>query len=363
MLLLIFLFLSLHAQLPSNATVLAGKMGKGWNLGNALEACSSSTSASETAWGTPKTTKALIDAVKAAGFTTVRIPAAWSGYMDSSGKISSDWLARVKEVVQYVTNNSMYAILNDHWDGGWLEENPVRSKQSEINAKLKNIWTQIATYLKDFDEHLLFAGMNEVYGSGGSESEYLEVQQTFLQTFVDAVRATGGNNANRNLVIQALATNIELAVNNLTIPKDSVSGRLFVEVHYYDPWEFAGDANSQIYLWGKDYKGNSHCSTWGQEDRVDEAFGKMSSSFVKKGYPVILGEYGATYRGSLTGTALSDHLKSRNYYAQYVTQKAVANGIIPCYWDNGQLTTGGSGIFDRNTYKVEFPDLLKAIIS
>jgi endoglucanase len=78
----------------------------------------------ETAWGAPKTTKALIDAVKAAGFTTVRIPAAWSGYLDSSGTINSTWLTRVKEVVQYVTNNSMYAILNDHWDGGWLEENP-----------------------------------------------------------------------------------------------------------------------------------------------------------------------------------------------------------------------------------------------
>jgi len=105
--------------MESDAPALAAKMNVGWNLGNSLEATSGE-SASETLWGNPKTTKALIDAVKNAGFNAIRIPCAWNAYIEDPAmyKIQDAWLARVREVVGYAVDNGMYAILNIHWDGG-----------------------------------------------------------------------------------------------------------------------------------------------------------------------------------------------------------------------------------------------------
>jgi endoglucanase len=233
--------------MTSDAVALSKKMGLGWNLGDSLEACASSESASETLWGNPPATKALIDAVKKAGFKTVRIPCAWSGYIEDkmTYKLKQSWLDRVKEVVDYVVKNDMYAILNIHWDGGWLELHPFYRDQREVNAKQKALWTQIANTFRTYDEHLLFAGCNEVNrGVGDPMKENIDVHGSFLQTFVDAVRATGGNNANRNLVVQAFGANIGYAVQYLTMPSDKVANRLFAEVHYYDPWDFCREAGT-----------------------------------------------------------------------------------------------------------------------
>ncbi len=348
-----------------NASSLAQDMIVGWNLGNSLEACKSDTEADETMWGNPKVTKEFITKVKQAGFNSVRIPTAWSGYIEdrNTNKIKDTWLARVEEVVKYCIENDMYAIINVHWDGGWLEEHPLYSKQVEVNKKQKAIWEQIAVYFRDFDEHLLFAGTNEVRANYNEPTkEHIEVQESYNQTFTDAVRSTGGKNAYRNLIVQSYNTNITFANKYMTLPKDIRTDRLMAEVHFYDPWDFAGDENSNKYLWGKDFSSSANISNWAQEAWINEAFGLMKKKFVDKGVPVILGEYGAILRSGLNSSVLENHKKARNYYLNYVTKTAKQNGLIPFYWDNGFTGNNGFGIFNRATGAVVHQDALDALV-
>jgi endoglucanase len=339
-------------------------MFAGWNLGNSLEV-----PADETAWGNPKTTQRLIDSVKARGINTIRIPCAWNSYIEdaSTCKLKSSWLDRVKEVVDYCFNNGMFVIINIHWDGGWLENNPTYDKQIAVNAKQKALWEQIAVKFRDYEEHLLFAGTNEVHTDDNATSENYIVQMSYNKTFVEAVRSTGGKNAYRNLIIQAYNTNIDMAVSNLIVPDDSADDRLLVEVHYYDPWDFCGleaDASwgTVKYLWGTLFTQYGTISTWGQEDYVSSQFRKMKINFVDKGYPVLLGEFGATRRLTLTGSTLEHHLASRAYYFQYVAQQAKNNGLVPIIWDNGYAGNLGSAIFDRNDGSVLDSQALNAFV-
>jgi endoglucanase len=256
---------ALSVDMPSDATALAAKLGLGWNLGNSLEACSNADSADELLWGNPKTSRELIFAVKAAGFNFIRVPCAWSGYIinKTTYEIRPSWLARVQEVVGYIVDARMYAMINIHWDGGWLEEHPMRPYQEANNKKLAAIWRQIATTLEPFDEHVLFAGANETHEGWSSNPppEVFDVHLSYMQTFVTAVRATGGNNALRNLIVPAYKCDIRLAVKYYTPPKDTVKNRLFCEVHYYEPWDFCGE-NGNVYLWDPNTKG-SHTSRTG----------------------------------------------------------------------------------------------------
>ena len=208
---------------------LAAEMGVGWNVGNSLEAIGG-----ETAWGNPMITKELIDEIKAAGFNSVRIPVAWSKFSDAQNyTIDAAWMSRVQEVVDYVIDNGMYAVLNQHWDEGWMQ--PTYGQQDYVNDRLEKMWIQIALHFRDYDDHLLFAGTNEVMVTndyGTPTVEYYTVQNSFNQTFVDAVRSTGGRNAYRNLVVQTFNTNIDHGISFLTLPEDTTEGRLMVEVHY-----------------------------------------------------------------------------------------------------------------------------------
>ncbi len=329
----------------SDAETLAAKMIVGWNIGNSLEV-----PGGETGWGNPVVSKTLIDAVKAAGFNSIRIPCAWDGYIinEENFEVSEAWFERVKEVVDYCIDNDMYTILNIHWDGGWLENNPTYSKQEEVNREQYSLWIQIATYFRDYDEHLLFAGTNEVHVDYGIPSaENIEVQQSFNQTFVDAVRATGGKNTYRNLIVQTYNTDIDFGLSYHKMPEDKVDDRLMLEVHYYSPWEFCGKTddgyNSQ---WGAGY---TDVTSYGQEDYLEEQFSKVKAKYADNGIPVILGEYGAILRTTLTGDAYTKHVESRNYYLKTVTAKAKENGLIPFIWDNGATGNNGFGLFNRTT--------------
>ena len=357
--------------MESDSKVLAKKINLGWNLGNTLEAIGG-----ETAWGNPKASKALIDLVKASGFNAVRIPCAWDQYLENQTtyKIKDLWLARVKEVVDYCIENDMYAILNIHWDGGWLENNPTPDKQAEVNKKQKAIWEQIALYFRNYDERLLFAGTNEVHTTSGKPTQAnFDVQMSYNQTFVDAVRFTGGKNAYRNLIIQAYNTNIDQAVAYLKISTDYVPDRLMVEVHHYDPWNFCGLEKDETWgkyaaLWGQPYEQYAigvlagRAATWGKEDYLKTQFNKMKTSFVDKGYPVILGEYGVIRRTTYSGDALMHHLDSRAYYLRYVTEQAKNYGLIPFYWDNGSTGNLAFGIIDRKTNRIADEKALNALI-
>lgn len=350
--------------MSNTAAQLAANMKLGWNIGNTLEA-----TGGETAWGNPKVTKALIDLVKANGFNAIRIPCSWNQNMANAttAQIKADWLARVKEVVQYCVDNNMYVIVNIHWDGGWLENNCTEASKVANNAKQKAFWEQIATSLRGFDEHLIFASANEPNVENATQ---MAVLTSYHQTFIDAVRSTGGKNAYRTLVVQGPSTDIDKTNKlMLTLPTDNVVNRMMVEVHYYTPWNFCGMEKDEtwgkmFYYWGANYHSTTdtaHNATWGEEADLDKLFKSMKTQFVDKGIPVVLGEFGAIRRSTLTGNDLTLHLNSRAYYLKYLVKQAKANGLIPFYWDEGSIGDKGFGIFKRSDNTVFDTQVLTAL--
>lgn len=337
--------------MPSSAAQLASKFTLGWNIGNTLEAIGG-----ETNWGNPLVSNQLMQLVKANGFTAVRIPVSWDQYANpATAAISPTWLARVKQVVQYAVDNGLYVMVNVHWDGGWLERHITTADKVAVNYKQRAYWQQIATTLRDFDEHLMFASANE---PDADTAEEFSVLMSYHQTFVDAVRETGGRNAYRVLIVQGPQTNIDLT-NTLwsTMPTDSVPNRQMVEIHYYSPWNFVGMTKdetwgNQAYYWGAPNHSATdpaHNPTWGEEQYTDEQFALMKAKFVDHGIPVIVGEFAAQKRGApLAGDDLALHLKSRLYYHQYVVKSAVDRGLKPFFWDVGNE----GGVFNRSNNTV-----------
>ncbi|HTF95004.1 MAG TPA: cellulase family glycosylhydrolase [Cellvibrio sp.] len=329
-------------------------MGIGWNVGNSLDAIGG-----ETAWGNPLITQQLINSVKAAGFKTIRLPVAWSKFSDESNfVIQTAWMDRVEQVVKYALNADMYVVMNIHWDNGWMQ--PTNAQQAYVNNRLKIMWTQIANRFKSYDNRLLFAGTNEVMVDGDygtPTQEYYTVQNSFNQTFVTTVRATGGNNASRFLVVQGFNTNIDHTVNFAKIPTDTTSNRLLMEVHYYDPYNFTLNTNSNITQWGKNATNPNATETWANESWADTQFQRMKTNFVDKGVGVILGEYGVVSR-----TNVGDHEGYRVYWNEYITKSAYTRGLVPIYWDNGYGGNGGMALFDRASGTQLYPNLIQAIV-
>lgn len=336
----------------------AQKMVPGWNVGNSLDAIGG-----ETAWGNPLISKRLIDSIKAAGFRSVRIPVAWSKFTDTTTyTIDTTWLARVEQVVNYVMSDSMYAIINEHWDGGWQQ--PIRADSAYVNRRLGLMWEQIAVHFRDFGDHLLFAGLNEVMVTNNYNAptaEYAAVQNSFNQTLVTTVRSTGGRNTYRYLLVQGFNTNIDYTVSSFKIPADVTPGRLMVEVHYYDPYDFTINTGSAIIEWGMYAKDPSKTETWANESYADGQFQKMKTKFIDQGYAVVLGEYGVIARLNL-GTSLNATFAAyRRYYMQYVTRSLERHGLVPIYWDNGGTGNFGMGIFNRATGAQAYPDIVDAL--
>lgn len=333
--------------MSSTAVEIASRIKVGLNIGNTLEAIGS-----ETAWGNPLITNNFVQLIKQNGFNAVRLPCSWNQYSSqTTAKINSTWLNRVKQVVQYCVDNDLYVIVNIHWDNGWLENNCTEAKRSVNNAKQKAFWQQIAVTLRDFDEHVLFASANEPNVSNATQ---MAVLLSYHQTFIDAVRSTGGKNAYRVVVVQGPSTDIATTNTLMTkLPTDKIPNRMMAEIHYYTPWNFCGMEKDETwgkmaYYWGKDYHSTTdaaHNSTWGEEAEVDRLFALMKNKFVNKGIPVILGEYGAVRRSNLTGDDLKLHLESRAYFFKYVTKQAITNGLLPFFWDTG-------GLLDRRNYTV-----------
>lgn len=344
-------------SLSSTAMELASQMYPAWNLGNTMEATGSGLGA-ETSWQKTKTSQALIDYVKSLGFRSVRIPCSW--YIHCPNRTSGDytinasWMARVKEIVTYCVNAGLFVELNDHWDSGWLEELGFTSSTSAytsvvddedyINGKieiLKNLWTQIATEMKDFDHHLIFAGLNEPFQNynlfNGRAESLTPILLKYNQAFVDAVRATGGNNANRVLAVQGPATNIDNTVNYFKMPTDAVQNKLMVEVHYYDPYNFCLN------------EGAGYASVWNSENTLKNTFEKMRKKFSDNDIPVIIGEYAANWRAV---SNQEKHDASIKAFYKAVSKWGPANGMIPFAWDTnypatGRGTSGTGTIIDR----------------
>lgn len=378
--------------LDLSASELAHYMAPGWNLGNTLEAGNSANiftnnggTSTETAWQGTKTTQEVINMVKANGFNSVRIPTAWvMGHLTDRASMTIDpaWLARVKEIVDYCINANLYVVLNDHWDGGWMEYDGFTTG-ADVEAKkeqLRKLWTNIAMAFRDYDERLIFAGMNEP-GVGGASPEasgslmfdpYTENEklaafvtrlQAYEQVFIDAVRATGGNNARRVLVVQGPDTNIGQTnryydVSRLT---DSATGRLMVEIHHYDPYQFCG--MSADASWGKMwYYWYGHAPARASSDRIapdaqrtaiQTNMNTLKTNFVDKGYPVIVGEYGCNHRtlAPTVGTQ-ANHDESVKYWYEFSTQYAYEAGLIPFVWDTNNLGRPSMTVFGRSALTV-----------
>lgn len=305
----------------------------GWNLGNTLDSYKTGKSglSTETGWGNRKTTEDMILSVKAAGFNAVRIPVTWGEHMDGD-TIQQEWMTRVREVVDYAYNNGMYVILNMHHDD-YIWFTPSEAEYASDSAKLKKIWEQISAEFRDYGDRLLFEGMNEprtvgssAEWSGGTDDER-KVINRYEQDFVNTVRASGGNNSARTLIITSYAASAEeKAMNDVVVPDDS---HVIVSLHYYAPWKFS----------------DGQSTTFGDKEKfeLDNKFARMKSIFIDNGIPVIIGEFGCV--------AVADDSTRADYYSYYISA-AKSQGIKCFVWDNG-LSSGDSayGIFDRGALK------------
>ena len=366
-----------------DARTLAPQMYPGWNLGNTFEGgdtknlfTNGAGLAGETVWQDTRTTREIIGYVKSLGFRSVRIPCAWvMGHVTDSVELTVDpaWMSRVREVVDWCIADSLYVILNDHWDGGWLENSFNRTDSATVtlnSARLRKVWTQIATEFRDYDHHLLFAGLNEPNNNDNSvfkNKASIDALITYEQTFIDAVRSTGGNNASRVLVLQGPSTDIDITWKSYDVERlhDTASGALMVEVHYYTPWQFCGleeDATwgRMWYYWGS---GNHNSDaperncTYAEEDFLDGQFRKMHDKFVSKGYPVIIGEYGTQWR--MTGDSL--HNASVRAFHRAVNRSAVSNGCVPFVWGTNYTGFPAMTVINRATLSVFNPHAMEGI--
>ncbi|MCP8898300.1 glycoside hydrolase family 5 protein [Gilvimarinus xylanilyticus] len=336
-----------------SSVALTQKLGIGWNLGNTLEAVGG-----ETAWGNPKATPELMQAVKAAGFDSVRIPVAWSQFSDPANFIiESAWIDRVEEVVNDALEADLYVMMNMHWDGGWMQ--PTYAEQDYVLGRMDALWEQIALRFADYDERLVFACTNEVMVEGDygtPTEEYYTVQNGYNQQCVDTVRATGGNNPHRFLAVQGFNTNIDHTLSFFTLPEDPADDKLLVEVHYYDPYNFTLNNESQVTQWGDEAEDLSKTETWANEAHADEQFGRMQERFVDQGIGVILGEYGAIHRPNI-----DHHQRYQIYWNEYITASVLEHGLVPVVWDNGVTGNTGLGLFDRASAEQAYPELIEAI--
>lgn len=320
----------------------------GWNLGNTLDCTGSWINgdlAHETAWGNPKTTEDMIKAVKKAGFNAVRIPTSWGEHLDSKNNISKEWLDRVQTVVDYAYKNDMYVILNTHHEGWWF----VPSKDSkETSERFTSIWKQISERFKDYDEHLIFEGLNEPRTEGsakewsGGTAEERKVINKYNRLFVETVRKSGGNNKLRYLMITPYAANCDgAAINELEVPDDS---RIIISVHAYLPYDMALNTGSTV-------------STFTDNDKnvIDSMLKGLSDKFISKGIPVIIGE-----SGSLNKKNDDERAKLAKYYVS-AAKKA---GIPLFWWDNGNDSSSGEAflLLNRKTAKMEHDKIVKALM-
>ena len=387
-------------------------MGLGWNLGNTYEAVKSTgkplidvdgqpakyangesvyeMTPDPTAWGNIPMNADLAKTIKTLGFSSVRMPVGW---LDNIGegpdyKINEEWLAQVKESVDYMVAEDLYVIVNMHSDGyhtiagGWLYCDAPEEQQAEIRAKYAAVWTQIAEMFKDYDEHVIFESMNEEFARkrdvayknfttdesteanwGDPDLESYQNINKFNQTFVDAVRSAGGENTERWLLVPGWNTNIDYTVGDygFEIPTDKLctapSNRIAISVHYYDPYNFALNESTRYTQWGADFTNRAKLDTTGTLSGLKRQMAKLKK-FTDEGYPVIIGEFSPTDKTY----ADPDNTEFRRQWCENVVKYAKQNGAIPVYWDNGAKGKGGCRLFDRKTGKVDYPTIIEGML-
>ncbi len=333
----------------------------GWNLGNTLDALSDyakSTYDFETAWGCPYTTKAMIDAVKKAGFNTVRVPVSWGQKMDSNYKINDDWMNRVQEVVDYVIDNDMYCILNIHHDND-IANHPYFYPDSEHLAQsekfVTSVWTQISDRFKDYNDHLIFETLNEPRLIGhtnewwidSSNADCIDAMKCINTLNADAlktIRSSGSNNEKRFVMMPTYSASPDVAnLNGMELPNDE---HLIVSIHAYRPYNFAlANDDTQTDKWNQATDAS----------QVTDFLNAVKSRFLSKGIPVIIGEFGAMNR---------NNEQARAEWAEFYVKTADSYGIPCVWWDNNAFNGSGEnfGLLNRGNCQIQYPTLLASLM-
>lgn len=386
------------------ATQLAHYMAPGVNLGNTMEACdwndiftNNAGLKSETSWQNDKTSESYIQSLKKQGFNSLRIPTSWvAGHIVDKEKMTIDpaWVLRIKEIVDYGLNAGLCVIINEHWDGGWMEHDAFTNQVnvSEHKEMYRKLWVNIAKQFKDYDQRLLFAALNEPGVGGGSpqakgemlapdSKEFADRLLEYEQVFLDAVRSTGGKNAKRVLIVQGPKTEIDLTdkdVFDITRLKDRTKNRLMAEVHFYDPYTFTlmdKDADwGKVALYWKghapaDDQGRTVNTIWYDNKNVDayqhitNQVMKMKKKFVDKGYPVVIGEYGANRKdASLYEGNQKLHDESMMAWYSCVTAEMLKAGLIPYVWDINVQPLPHMTLFNRAKEVVSDSYIFKGVM-
>lgn len=336
----------------SAAFALLSKIKIGWNLGNTLDAHGAGASVvSETFWGNPKTTQEMIDAVAAQGFNAIRIPVTYAEHLGKGPdyKVTEQWMNRVQEIVDYAINADMYVMLDTHHETDfWLK--PAPENEEALVEELSALWKQVAERFRDYDERLIFEGMNEprVKGSAaewnGGTTQERKVVDRLNQAFVDTVRSTGGNNETRLLVICTYGNNPGYnIIKELQIPEDN---NIAVAVHMYTPYyfTFAGSESAFFDHWDGS-----------QKDSIVSTVKQLEKYFIKNDVPVIVTEFGAVNKGNSEEIQkwAKDYLEVMNKY-----------GIKCFWWDNNCFNTNGEnfGLFNRKALSWYDKDLADALV-
>lgn len=329
-----------------DTTAMAAAMGFGVNIGNTFD----NTTTWETGWGQPLVTQAFIQGLASRGVKSVRVPVAWNTYA-TNGVIPSDKMNRVKEVVGWILDAGMYAMVNIHWDGGWIDAEGTSAQYtltSDTKTKFASYWTQIATAFASVGNNLIFEGLNEegkfyVNGDSSGTPDYAALN-TLNQLFVTTVRAQGGYNPGRALLIAGFTTDITLTcVDGFTIPTDPAGAKkLFLSIHYYTPYTFCG--LDTVESWG------SPQTTWGtsaDQTALQNDFTKLASCSTQKKIPIIIGEFGVT-----KGMNYPRQSSARIMWMESVTKAAYAHGMVPMLWDTGTDISRTDGSFDTELQTV-----------
>jgi len=322
----------------------------GFNLGNTFEST----------WGYPTPSQAVYTTAAKAGFNAVRIPCAWDHNSDLvTHQINAAYMASVKQAVDWSIAAGLYVVINDHWDGGWLENNIGTTVDPVINAKMNSYWTQIATTFAGYDNHLLFAAANEPNVSSPADMVTL---MAYYQTFVNAVRTAGGNNTNRWLVLQGGG---DVSWLN-SLPTDPTPHRLMVEYHNYTPSLFTIFSTPQtwgnvtyppIYYWGAAYHNPAdptHNASSPEEGAIDSGFQQLTDLYISKGIPVMIGEFGVGSKPT-TGVDATYSQASSLYWLKYVGDSAKARGLSPFNWSTP------SSLFDYATGAITNQDAVSVL--
>ncbi len=349
-------------EIPENdALAFIRDMKVGWNLGNSFDAIDCNWLKDpldyESGWCGVKATEGLMDALKDAGFNTLRIPISWHNHVDADYNIDEAWLNRTEEVASWAYKRGMYVIINIHHDE---DQFVPRGDHYEESARyVERIWRQVAARFEPYGDHLIMESMNEprltnskyewYFDSNAAEcQEAADCLNRLNQLFVDTVRATGGNNAERYLMVPGYDANPEYACNGyFKIPEDTADNRIIISAHAYTPYNFALEMPG-ISTFSLD---NSN-----QTGDIARFMNKLYDTYVSKGIPVLIGEFGAMIKG--------DNLQARVDWASFYVANARARGMTVCWWDNNVFSGNGErfGLIDRKTLEWKAPELLKAIM-